>query len=806
MQTADASFDIASTGLSEGQVRERYRRGLVNNPVEAPTKTVKQIVLENIFTFFNMLFIALAVLLILVGSFDELVFLLVIFFNTIIGIVQELISKKKLDSLAIMAQSKAAVIRDGKGYIIPTNDVVKDDVVVFKSGNQIYADAVILRGEVQVNESLITGESDEITKGPNDQLLSGSFIISGECRAMLTHVGEDSYVSKLTIEAKKTKKKDQPKMMQSLTRLLYIIGIAVIPIGIMLFYRQTEILGLSVKEGVENTTAAIIGMIPEGLYLLTSIALAVSVGRLAMKKTLVQDLKCTETLARVDVLCVDKTGTITENTMKVAGVIPLTKDENGKPSVDLAITPEGVDEINLQIADFALNMSNDNQTMEALQGYYVNVRKSKKAVRIQGFSSETKFSALSFGENDSYVFGAPDFVIRNGYRSYASIVEKYMQEGNRVLVYAKCNDALGNDIRGVEPIALVLFTNPVRENARSTFKYFSENDVEIKVISGDNPMTVCAAAKQAGISNADAYIDATTLDTDAKIFKAVSRYTVFGRVKPKQKRVIVKALQKQGHTVAMTGDGVNDVLALKEADCSVAMASGSEVAGKVSDIVLMNSDFANMPDVVAEGRRVINNIERAASLYLVKNIFSLILAIISITAVFAYPLTPSQLMLMTYLTIGIPSFVYALEPNTNRVKGRFLFNVIYKALPAALTDLIIVVGIIVFQALFDFGETEISTMTALLITAVGFFMVWTVGGKPFTWLHAGLFAVLFGLLIIILTVLPQMFSLTGLTLKSGLVFTVFLFTIPTLYVALTTIFDKVAYLCGWIKSKVARKK
>lgn len=468
MYSGDSAYEIAAKGLSENQVRERFRRGLVNTPVESPTKTVKQIVLENIFTFFNMLFIGLAVLLILVGSFKELTFLLVILFNTAIGIVQEVISKKKLDSLALMAEAKAAVIRGGKGYIIPTKDVVKDDVVLFKSGNQIYADAVVLTGTVQVNESLITGESDEITKQEGDSLLSGSFIVSGECRAILTHVGEDSYVSKLTIEAKKTKKKDQPKMMQSLTRLLYVIGIAVIPIGILLFYRQTEILGLSVKEGVENTTAAIIGMIPEGLYLLTSIALAVSVGRLAMKKTLVQDLKCTETLARVDVLCVDKTGTITENTMKVVGMIPLTNDENGKPIVDESLSPEELDAIHLRIADFALNMSNDNQTMDALQSFYTNVRKSKKALKVQGFSSETKYSALSFGENDSYVFGAPDFVIRNGYRAYAPIVEKYMQEGNRVLVYAKCSDGLGNNMGNVEPIAFVLFANPVRENACST--------------------------------------------------------------------------------------------------------------------------------------------------------------------------------------------------------------------------------------------------------------------------------------------------------------------------------------------------
>ena len=635
-------------GLTSAQVRQRVQAGQVNTPPDSPTKSVRRIVLENLFSFFNLIFYVIAGFLIAVGSFEELVFLLVVGANTAIGIIQELHSKKKLDELSLLSAPKATVIRNGTEQTIPTAQLVQDDRILLAAGNQISADAQVVSGSVQVNESLITGESDEITKGPGSALLSGSFVVSGRCQAVLTHVGAESYASQLTNEAKKSKKSHLPGMMRSLNRLLLAIGILIVPIGGALYYRQTSLLGLSVREGVETTAAAVIGMIPEGLYLMVSLALAASVLRLATKGTLVQDLKCTETLARVDVLCVDKTGTITQPDMAYCGLLPLT--------TELEET-----EIEAHLSDFVSNMAPDNETMQALQAA-LQREDPRKAVQVLGFSSETKYSAVAYSREDCYVLGAPEFILgASGYVPYRSLAEEAMADGSRVLLFAACLPGPeGRGIADARPLAFVRLKNPVRETAKETFAYFHDQGVTVKVISGDNPVTVAAAANEAGIQGADKYVDASTLESYEDIQNACEEYNVFGRVKPNQKKLLVQALQENKHTVAMTGDGVNDVLALKEADCSVAMASGSEVAAQISDLVLMNSDFASMPSVVAEGRRVINNIERAASLYLVKNIFSLILAIISITAAFSYPLTPSQLTLMSLISIGIPSLILAL--------------------------------------------------------------------------------------------------------------------------------------------------
>ena len=648
----------------------------------------------------------------------------------------------------------------------PTAQLVRDDCILLAAGNQIPADAQILSGSVQVNESLITGESDEITKGPGDRLLSGSFLVSGRCRAILTQVGADSYASQLTNEAKKSKKSHLPGMMRSLNRLLLAIGILIVPIGGALYYRQTSLLNLSVREGVETTAAAVIGMIPEGLYLMVSLALAASVLRLATKGTLVQDLKCTETLARVDVLCVDKTGTITQPEMAYCGLTPLTTE------LDEA-------EIETRLADFVSNMAPDNETMQALQTA-LQREDFRKAVQVLGFSSETKYSAVAYSREDCYVLGAPEFILgAAGYAPYRSLAEEAMADGSRVLLFAACLPGPeGRGIADARPLAFVRLRNPVRETAKATFAYFHDQGVTVKVISGDNPVTVAAAATEAGIRGAEKYVDASTLGSYEEIQAACEEYNVFGRVKPNQKKLLVQALQANKHTVAMTGDGVNDVLALKEADCSVAMASGSEVAAQISDLVLMNSDFAAMPSVVAEGRRVINNIERAASLYLVKNIFSLILAIISITAAFSYPLTPSQLTLMSLLSIGIPSLILALEPNESLVSGRCLVNAILRALPAALTDLFIIIFVLLFQKAFAISNAEISTVTALLVTIVGFFMVWKVA-KPVNRLHLGMMGGLIAGLLFVLLVIPGVFSLSPLSFGSILILTVFVLLIPS---------------------------
>ena len=753
-------------GLTSAQVRQRVQAGQVNTPPDSPTKSVRRIVFENLFSFFNLIFYVIAGFLIAVGSFEELVFLLVVGANTAIGIIQELHSKKKLDELSLLSAPKATVIRDGTEQTIPTAQLVQDDRILLAAGNQIPADAQVVSGSVQVNESLITGESDEITKGPGSTLLSGSFVVSGRCQAVLTHVGAESYASRLTNEAKKSKKSHLPGMMRSLNRLLLAIGILIVPIGGALYYRQTSLLGLSVREGVETTAAAVIGMIPEGLYLMVSLALAASVLRLATKGTLVQDLKCTETLARVDVLCVDKTGTITQPDMAYCGLLPLTTELEES-------------EIEAQLSDFVSNMAPDNETMQALQTA-LQREDPRKAVQVLGFSSETKYSAVAYSREDCYVLGAPEFILgASGYVSYRSLAEEAMADGSRVLLFAACLPGPeGRGIAAARPLAFVRLKNPVRETAKETFAYFHDQGVTVKVISGDNPVTVAAAANEAGIQGADKYVDASTLESYEDIQNACEEYNVFGRVKPNQKKLLVQALQENKHTVAMTGDGVNDVLALKEADCSVAMASGSEVAAQISDLVLMNSDFASMPSVVAEGRRVINNIERAASLYLVKNIFSLILAIISITAAFSYPLTPSQLTLMSLISIGIPSLILALEPNESLVSGKFLQNAILRALPAALTDLFIIIFVLLFQKAFAISNAEISTVTALLVTIVGFFMVWKVA-KPVNRLHLGMMGGLIAGLVFIVLVIPGVFSLSPLSFGSLLILTVFVLLIPS---------------------------
>ena len=766
MPSISHSSESPILGLTDAQVKKRVQAGLVNTPPESPTKSVKKIVLENLFSFFNIIFYVIAGFLIAVGSWGELIFLLVVAANTAIGIIQELISKKKLDALSLLSAPRAQVIRNGEEVTVHTADLVKDDVVVFSAGNQITADAQVLSGSVQVNESLITGESDEIAKQPGDTLLSGSFVVSGRCYATLTRVGSSSYASQLTNEAKKSKKNHLPGMMRSLNRLLIAIGILIVPIGVMLFYRQTSLLGLSVKEGIETTAAAVIGMIPEGLYLMVSLALAASVARLATKKTLVQDLKCTETLARVDVLCVDKTGTITQPEMAYCGILPLS-------------TQEDQEQLEQRLADFVSNMEADNETMQALQKA-LKRDAPRIAAQTLGFSSETKYSAVSFGAQESYVLGAPEFILgEGGYAPLRSVAEEAMADGRRVLLFAACRLEPGErKISSPSPLAFVLLRNPVRENARETFEYFHQQGVTVKVISGDNPVTVSAAAREAGIEGAERYVDASTLQSYEEVLTACEEYNVFGRVKPNQKKLLIQALQSHKHTVAMTGDGVNDVLALKEADCSIAMASGSDVAAQISDLVLMNSDFSSMPSVVAEGRRVINNIERSATLYLVKNIFSLILAIISITAVFSYPLTPSQLTLMSLVAIGIPSLIISLEPNESLVSGKFLRNAIFRALPAALTDLFIIIFVLQFQKAFQMSNQEISTITALLVTIVGFFVVWKLA-KPINRLHIGMMTGLILMLLVIVVFFPSLFSLSALSFGGYLVLAVFILLIPS---------------------------
>ncbi|MBR6518523.1 MAG: HAD-IC family P-type ATPase, partial [Oscillospiraceae bacterium] len=638
-------------GLTSKQARERLENGYANETPETATKTVGQIIVSNLFTYFNLIFCVLAVFILLVGSYNDLMFLPVVFVNAAIGIIQELRSKKVTDKLSLVNAPKAVLVRDGKLVTMATNEAVRDDIAYFTAGNQIYADAVVLEGAVQVNEALVTGEQDEITKLPGDTLLSGSFIISGECAARLEKVGAESFVSQLTNEAKKHKKKKSSEMLSSLNRLLKIIGILIIPLGIIMFIQQTQILGRTVKEGVVSTVGALIGMIPEGLFLLVSVALVVSIMRLAQKKTLVHEMGCIETLARVDVLCVDKTGTITESEMNVRGTV----------SVNEAYDEEKIGAI---MADYIGCMGGDNDTMAAMRRYFTGEPK-RKAQTVMQFSSSVKYGGVSFVGGETYLLGAPEMILLGDYDTYRETIEPYSAEGCRVLLLAKYyGDLEKKGINGkAEPVALVLLTNRIRPDAPPTFAFFKKQGVKIMVISGDNPVTVSRVAMEAGIDDADKYIDANLLTTERKIKKAIQEYTVFGRVTPEKKRKLVQALKKAGHIVAMTGDGVNDILAMKDADCSIAMASGSEVASQVAQLVLMDSKFSSMPSVVMEGRRVINNIERSASLFLVKNMFSFLLSIVTLLFALTYPLAPSQLTLVNMTTIGIPSFILAMEFN-----------------------------------------------------------------------------------------------------------------------------------------------
>lgn len=789
VQTRRFNADIRY-GLNSDQVNEYFENGWSNEPVEPPSKTVPEIIKSNLFTYFNLVFAVLAALLILAGSFRNLTFLPVILANLFIGIIQEIRAKNTLDKLSVLNAPKALVVREGRQFSIPAEELVLDDIVIFKAGNQICADAIVVDGEVSVNESLLTGESDEISKKPGDELMSGSFIVSGECYARLDKVGEDSYISKLTLEAKAMNSEEQSEMIRVLDKLVGVVGILIIPIGLLLFGQQFFFSGASFSKSITSMVAAVIGMIPEGLYLLASVALVVSVMRLASKKVLVHDMKCIETLARVNVLCVDKTGTITENTMEVNGEIPM----DGYDSQSMAPLKQ-------IISDFASAMSSDNITMKAMKDYF-NKPSGRKAVSVSPFSSQFKYSGAAF-EDGSYVLGAPEFVLREDYDNYREQIEQYSSEGYRVLVFGIYDGVIdGKALTGkVTPLGLVFLSNPIRKEAPETFKYFENQGVEIKVISGDNPVTVSQVALQAGIANADNYIDASTLTTDEAIEDAVLRYTVFGRVTPDQKRKFVIALKKAGRTVAMTGDGVNDVLALKDADCSVAMASGSDAAAQASQLVLLDSNFACMPSVVMEGRRVVNNIERSASLFLVKNIFSFLLSLFSVCFMINYPLEPSQISLISMFTIGVPAFFLALQPNKNIIQGHFLSNVLIKALPAGITDFLVVGALVVFGQVFEVGETDISTACTMLLAIVGFVILYNIS-KPMNALRwcvwGGCIVGLLGCSIY----LGDLFAMRGMSTKCIMLFVVFaIITEPALRYS-TILIEKIGRkIVGWIEKR-----
>lgn len=748
-----------ASGLSTEQVKQRFAAHADNYKVESSTMSVSDIVKSNVFTYFNLIFAIIAVLLSIVAAWSDMMFLPIIIANTCIGIIQEVHSKKVLDRLSILNAPHCTVVRDGQEHEVEAHKLVLDDVVVLQAGSQIPADATVLDGELQVNESLITGESDEIAKHVGDELLSGSFVVSGKAHARLEKVGKDSYISKLTLQATQSKKGEQSEMIRSLNYLIMVMGIIIIPIGIALFVQSYIFNEGTLKESITGMVAAIIGMIPEGLYLLSSVAMAVSSVRLAQKKVLIHDMKCIETLARVNVLCVDKTGTITEPGMHVYE----TKILDGLDEAQTVAT----------IADVVAAQEKDNATMEALQDYFTK-GSGHKAKEVFSFSSETKFSGATMDDGKAYVIGAPEFVLRSQFEEYQEQIAEYSSKGYRVLVFGEYEGILSRKplTEPVVPMGLVMLANPIRKGAKDTFRYFAENDVDIKVISGDNPLTVSVIATEAGIEGAERYVDASILKTQSDYDEAVEKYTVFGRVTPNQKRMLVQALKEHKKTVAMTGDGVNDVLALKDADCSVAMASGSDAASNVAQLVLLDSDFTRMPSVVAEGRRVVNNIERTASLYIVKNIFSMLLAIFSVILMLDYPLEPSQVSLISMFTIGIPSFILALEPNKNPIRGRFLTNVLVKALPAGLTDFLVVSGLVLFCREFSVDLDCLSTSCTILVAIVGFMILYRIA-KPMNTGHIiMMIGVVAGWLFCMLFV-SKFFAITGISKQCAMLMIVF---------------------------------
>ncbi|MDD6404224.1 MAG: cation-translocating P-type ATPase [Clostridiales bacterium] len=785
-------------GLTSEEVRERIDKGLTNHTDISTQKTVGQIVKSNLLTYFNLIFLILTVLLCIVGSFRNLTFLPVIIGNTVIGIFQELRAKKTLDKMSMLNAPHSIVVRDGEQQQIQSEELVKDDIIILSAGNQICADATVLSGSISVNEALLTGESDEIKKKSGDRLMSGSFVVSGQCYAKLDKVGNESYISQLTAQAKAMGDGEQSEMIRYINKLVKWVGIIIIPVGIILFCQAYIMNGETFKKSVVSMVAAVLGMIPEGLYLLTTVALALSTIRLAKKQVLLHDMKSIETLARVDVLCVDKTGTITEPGMQVTELVisgRCSDDEMDKRAFAHLL------------ADYSAVIEDNNATMEAIRAYVDKneiEKGSRTLLKTQPFTSANKYSKVSFVEGD-YMLGAPEFIMKDRYDEISEEIEEYQSKGYRVLLMAKSGEDSGGSVRplgGISPIGYIVLSNPIRENAESTFTYFKEQGVAIKVISGDNPATVSEVAKRAGIDGAENYVDASTLATEKDIAEAVDKYTVFGRVTPKQKQLIVKALQKQKHTVAMTGDGVNDILAMKDADCSIAMASGSEAAAQAAQTVLLDSDFGRMPYVVFEGRQVVNNIQRSASLFLVKNIFSLLMAIFSAVFAITYPLEPSQISLISMFTIGLPGFLLALEPNRNRIEGNFMANVMLKALPAGLTDVLSVGALVICGQVFNLPGEDIATAGTMLLAVVGFMIIIKIS-HPFNKMKYGVLLInIVGLLFCGLF-LGRLFAIDSISNICFLLMVVFAFAAESMFRYLTLFVEK---LSSFFENEKNRRK
>ena len=758
-------------GLTKEEVLELTKNGKTNYIKNSASKSSLEIVASNLFTYFNLIFLILAILIIVGGVFKNLMFLPVVIINLIIGIIQQLKSKRILDKLALLDESSYVVIRDGKEEKVYSKDLVLGDIVKLESGLQIPADAVVIDGFLSVNESLLTGEMDEIEKNVKSELKSGSFVVSGEAFVKLTAVGEDSYVAKLTKEAKEIKEK-RSEMIHDIERIIRMAGFIIIPIGALLMYRSMVSNGLSYSESVVSMVGAITGMIPEGLYLLVTIALALSAARLAKLNVLLHDMRSIESLARVDVLCVDKTGTITSSEMTVTDIVKPAGVKDTEKSEEI-------------LAKYVVTISDNNDTIEALRNYY-DVTDELKYTEILPFNSKNKYSCIKT-KDASYKLGAPEYLLSaKELKDNKELLNTYASSGKRVLSFTKDDKAL----------LFIAIKNEVRESAIDTFNYLQNEGVMIKVISGDNPVTVSKVAMEAGIINADKYVDATELDSYEKIKDAVREYTVFGRVKPEQKKDIICAIKDNGVKVAMTGDGVNDILAMKEADCSIAMGEGSKAARSSAQVVLLDSNFSHMKNIIFEGRRNINNITRSATLFLYKNLFSFLLSVFTIIASLNYPLKPTQIAIISFFNIGLPAFLLTFEPNTAKQKGRFIKNVLVNSIPAGLTTFTAILAMMYFANLFGIDMNEVSTASIYLISVTGFNILWLIT-KPLNNYHRLIFLICIVGFLLGTRILGGIFDIRDISIKATSLCILFAF-------AQMSIIQSFAYLLNLIDDKLVR--
>lgn len=739
----DQSMINPEYGLSKEDVQERIQKKQYNGVFKASTKTIGQIVFENVFTLFNGINFFLAVCVFFAGSYKNMGFLGVVFWNILIGIVQQVRSKKTIDRLSILSAPHVQVIREGKEEVIPFEEVCLDEILVIHQGDQVCADVKILKGVLSLNESNITGETNPISKREGDQVLSGTIVLSGSAVCIAQAVGEESFVNKIIKKTKYLKKPDS-RIMASTRTIIRNLSIVIFPVGVILFLKYRYFMALSFHRSVVVTVSALVGMIPSGLMLLISCVFALATIKLGKKNVLVQELSCIETLARVDVLCLDKTGTLTEDKMYFENLISLMDDS---------------EEVKKQLVDFAENMTDQNQTILAIRERFMAGKERQVTNRIP-FDSKNKWSLISYKENESYILGAPDILLGNRKGDYEKLLKEPISQGKRILLFASCDyyDLPANDSiekqelpKNILPLGFLVITEKLRPNVKTTLEYFKRQGVQLKIISGDNPQTVSNLAKQVEFSGTDFYYDCRNYKEGMDLREIAEKYNIFGRVTPAMKLALINALKESGHKVAMTGDGVNDVLALKEADCSIAMQSGSDAARSCSQLVLLDSDFSSMPEIVAEGRKSINNLERSAILYLEKTVYATLLAVIFVFLPVTYPLQAIQITVIGGLTIGIPSFLLALEPNYQRIKEGFLRNVLAVSIPSGVLVVLNIIATMIVANIFEIKDSYLSTLATYTTFAAAMIVIYHIS-QPFNRLKLimiGLLMISFGVVTIV---------------------------------------------------------